>query len=1119
MGDHTRESFDRVEEIFLEALDLDPVQRAAFIEEACGSNHTLRQEVISLLEAHDEADADFLEETPSMLGHALPNVSRRLERVGPYRILSELGKGGMGIVYLAERDDDQYHKRVALKVMQQQRLNLLGMRERFLAERQILAGLEHPNIARMLDGGVTDDEVPYFALEYVEGVPIHEYCDANQLSIDERLRLFMTVCRAVHYAHQNLIVHRDLKPSNILVTPKGVVKLLDFGIAKLIDPDSQPHIEAVPITRTGLRIMTPEYASPEQVRGDKLTTASDVYQLGVLLYELLTGHRPYRLKTRIQHEIERIICEEEPRRPSTAISDIREVMRADGTTRTMTPDTISEARSTHTDKLRRQLIGDVDNIVLMAMRKETARRYASAEQLLEDIKRHLDGLPILARKDTVGYRANKFIRRHRFGVAAVASVMLLLVAFSVVTAVQANRIAAERDRAEQVTDFLVDLFKSASPAETKGQDVLVQDVLEQGVVNLENGLSDQPSVKAELLSVISEVYYTLGFYDEAESLGRESVSLNETAHGPTHERTALTQTLLASTLSRQGQYAEAETLYREALAIQKRRLGEEHVEYALTLKDLAGLLQDKGNYQEAEALYEQALAIRQEQLGNEDPKTITVRSRLASLAQAQGDFETAETLFRDVLMQRQRVLGDVHPDVAIAQNNLGLLLLRTGDYPEADSLFHASLAMRQQLYDPEHPSVATIYNNLSLLKRRLRDYEASDSLSLRALAINRSRLAEQHPNVASTLISLSYTSARLGRYDEAEARVREAIAMYDATLGPEHARAGQARVDLASLLSSRSRYKEAEVLLHEGIAIQRKQLGEQHPNLARSLNNLGVLLSRLQRNEESEAAYREALAINRQVFGEEHPQVITNTSNLASIIRRRGLYTEADSLYQIVLARQKDVYGAEHPSIATTMINMAVLRHSFLQDLDGAEPLYRDALAMEQKLLGPEHTKVARTLSSLAVLLIAKNEYEEAATLLEESLAINQAKFGEQHQQTAYCYHHLGRIARKQKDYDRALDRFERALAIRRQVFPDNHPQIAFSLLEQARTYKAQDRFDEAETFFVDSYTLLANRKHRSASDVLKDVVKFYEDWQKPEKAEQYRALLPNDNKDDSASA
>ena len=424
------ERWARVKELFEAAADLDPNARTALLEKECGGDEALRSEIESLLKSDEQTDG-FIEQPVFAIPRDLfpDNVEEPVagRHFGAYQVIREIGRGGLGAVYLAARADDEYRKQVAIKVIRRG-LDTDDIIRRFRTERQILAQLDHPNIARLIDGGTTDDGLPYFVMEYVNGEPINAYCDANALATTERLTLFRKVCAAVTYAHQNLVIHRDLKPSNILVTQEGEPKLLDFGIAKLLSTGDELFTQTIP----ALRVMTPEYASPEQVKGEKITTTSDVYSLGGLLYELLTGQRPYRLKTRTPEEIARAITEQEPERPSTAVSP--------------RPDPISPQSAIRNPKLLR---GDLDNIVLMAMRKEPARRYASVGQFSEDIRRHLTGLPVVARKDTVRYRTEKFIRRHKVGVAAAALIALTLIGGLIATFWQARRATQQRDRAER----------------------------------------------------------------------------------------------------------------------------------------------------------------------------------------------------------------------------------------------------------------------------------------------------------------------------------------------------------------------------------------------------------------------------------------------------------------------------------------------------------------------------------------------------------------------------------------------------------------------------------------------------------------------------------------------
>jgi len=443
----TPDHWQQIKSIFHLALELPAAERLQFLGRHCSGDPVLRAEVESLLASHEEADG-FIEpldyedtKVPSADGSS---THRLRQAVGAYRIVRELGRGGMGAVFLAARDDE-FYKEVAIKIVHSG-ADADFIIQRFRTERQILAQLDHPNIARLLDGGTTEEGLPYFVMEYVEGLPLLEYSDTHHLSTGERVQLFRQICAAVQYAHQNLIVHRDLKPDNILVTPDGTAKLLDFGIAKLLDPTASAF--ASPVTATALRLMTPAYASPEQARGLPVTTSSDIYSLGVILYELLTGHRPYQLIGNLSQDLLQVICEQQPERPSLAIQ--RRTTDADNQgTKPLTCEALSRLRDAQPEKLRRQLAGDLDNIVLMALRKEPERRYLSVEQFAEDLSRHLEGLPVLARRSTFAYRTGKFIGRHKAQVVAALLVFLTLITGTIIATWEAHRANSERARAEK----------------------------------------------------------------------------------------------------------------------------------------------------------------------------------------------------------------------------------------------------------------------------------------------------------------------------------------------------------------------------------------------------------------------------------------------------------------------------------------------------------------------------------------------------------------------------------------------------------------------------------------------------------------------------------------------
>jgi len=514
----------KADEIFLDALELPADQRRAYVDAACGGDDQIREEVESLLAAHDEAEG-FLER-PALSAAANvgtdaddPSIGRR---VGAYRLLRHVATGGMGQVYLAERAGAEFDQRVAVKLIHRGVYDREAMR-RFHNECQVLARLEHPNIARMIDGGITDDGTPYIVMEYVDGEPIDKFCNERDLPVEEHLRLFIDVCGAVEHAHKHSTIHRDIKPSNILVDEEGTVKLVDFGIARVIDAVEGPAYER---TATGLHVMTPYYASPEQIRGEMLSTATDVYSLGVVLYKLLTGRVPYIATTRSVKEIERIVFETSPTKPSEMILQ------------TPRPAT-SDVAAPDTRKLSRRLRGDLDTIVLMALRKEPERRYESAQHFADDIQRHLDRLPVTARRDTVSYRAGKFVRRHTAAVVAASLLVVVLAASTVIGfslyarserarfAEVAARTEAENnaETARQVTSFLARMFQESDPDVAGGRELTASEMLERGTERLDSELGEHPRAQVKLLQTLSEVYRRRGDLENARSLGERAVAI------------------------------------------------------------------------------------------------------------------------------------------------------------------------------------------------------------------------------------------------------------------------------------------------------------------------------------------------------------------------------------------------------------------------------------------------------------------------------------------------------------------------------------------------------------------------------------------------------------------
>jgi serine/threonine protein kinase len=743
------------------------------------------------------------------------------DRIGPYRVLRTLGSGGMGEVYLAERADAQFEQQVAIKVVHGGAL-AVSMHSRLKLERQILAQLDHPNIAHLLDGGALPDGSAYIVMEYVDGVAIDEFCDSNRLDINARLKLFQTVCAAVHYAHQNLIVHRDLKPSNILVTAAGVPKLLDFGIAKLLD-DRQAARYTLAVTQADIRIMTPDHASPEQVRGQAITTSSDVYVLGVLLYKLLCGTSPFFISSMRLSEIERAICEKDPPAPSQMVSG-EELPESSS---------IAEARGSTAKRLKRGLLGDLDNIVLMAMRKEPERRYGSAEQLAGDIQRYLDGKPVIARRDTVSYRTSKFVTRHWLPVSAAAAATFMIIAFSITTYVQSVRIAAERDRveqqrevaeherarAEEVSSFLVNLFKLSDPGENRGNQVTAREILDSGAKRLQAGLQNQPATKAALLSTVGSVYDSLGQFRDALPLLDESLRLEgqsqdssrvdtllelgrarigsgnlPAAEAPLQEALRLAQHesgamsvaaghalwSLGMLRSEQGQIGEAKDLYLRSLEI----LDKSHApqtDVSAVLSDLAKVYVLEQQWQLAKQTHERALEIDRRVLGDDDPRVAFRLHNLAIVAQNMGDLKLAESLYLDALKRQEHIYGDRHPETIAAKGNYGLLLQREGRLSEAEPLLRSALEARLAVNGPDHFLVGYCRVSLAILLHDKGDLAASENEFRQALAIYDKSLPASHQYRASLLMHFARLLVDRNKSVEALAKSEESIKIWTAT--------------------------------------------------------------------------------------------------------------------------------------------------------------------------------------------------------------------------------------------------------------------------------------------------------------------------------------------------
>jgi eukaryotic-like serine/threonine-protein kinase len=756
-------------------------------------------------------------------------------RIGPYRILRELGQGGMGVVYLAARADEEFRKRVALKVIRSGGASEEVVRH-FKRERQILAGLDHPNIAKLLDGGTTDDGLPYFVMEHIEGEPLLAYCDSRKLAVAERLRLFQSICSAVQYAHRNLVVHRDIKPGNILVAEDGSPRLLDFGIAKLLNPE----LAGEALTATAMS-MTPTYASPEQASGGRVTTATDVYSLGVVLYELLTGHLPYRLPSLQPLEILKAISEQEPEKPSTAVGRTEEM--------------VSSTREGTPDRLQRRLRGDLDNILMLALRKEPPRRYASVEAFSDDIRRYLEGLPVKARQPTAGYRAGKFLRRHVAGVAASAAFVVLLIGFAVAMAMQSARVARERDLAEKeraaaqqeretaqrVSAFLVDLFRVSDPSRARGETITAREVLDRGTAKIATDLKAEPEVRATLMTTMGSVYGNLGLYDKALPLLEEALETRKAALGNENIPVSRSLSNLGGLLWRMGDYAGAAARHREALAMVRKLLGNDHPDVPRHLNNLALALTSMGDYAASEALQRESLGMTRKLLGSEHASVAMGLSNLAIVLEKQGDYPGGEQLHREALVMRRKLLGNQHPDVAASLDNLANSLGRQGDYTGAEALSREALALRRRLLGNEHPDLARSLNNLANVLIEKGDYSEAENLSGEAVAMARKLLGDGHPEVAVYLVTNVETLCRTQKPADGEPLARQSLAIFKKALPAGHPYIAVAESGLGGCLTLSRRYMEAEALVLGSYPVIEAKMGVRSPETRKARERIVAL--------------------------------------------------------------------------------------------------------------------------------------------------------------------------------------------------------------------------------------------------------------------------------------
>jgi non-specific serine/threonine protein kinase/serine/threonine-protein kinase len=735
-----------------------------------------------------------------------------LGSIGPYRLIRKLGEGGMGQVWLAEQSAP-VKRQVALKIIKAGRYDGSALL-RFDVERQALAIMDHPAIAKVFDADSTPQGQPYFVMEYVPGFPITNYCDQKRLSVQERLALFIRVCEGVQHAHQKAIMHRDLKPSNILVVEvdgKPTPRIIDFGIAKAIS--QQDEDDETLVTRAGGMVGTPGYMSPEQADPTVLDvdTRTDVYSLGVVLYELLAGVLPFdaeQWQTKPFHVILRQLHEEDPPSPSMRIS------------RDSTSTTAAQRRNTEPRQLEGLLRGDLDWIALKALEKDRARRYGTPSELAADINRYLQNEPVVARPASTAYRTKKYIQRHKFGVAAATAMVLLMIAFAVMQAIQLRRITRERDRADRVTAFMTGMFKVSNPSEARGNDIRAREILDKSAKDIDTGLANDPELQTQMMNVMGTVYQSLGLTSKAEPLLRRALEIRQRILGPRNPETLQSQQDLAAAVLAQSHYPEAEKLCRETMEARRQVLGPEHHDTVDSLVQLARTLGYESRYDEAEKLNREALEVARRKWPR-DSLTATALSLLADTLTHEGKYQEAEKAAREALEMDRQALGSDHPSVLRDMFNLGGILTQEAHYADAEEINKELIESARRVLGPQHPGTLVAMNTLAMILDREKRFAEAEKLYREVFEAQRQTLG---PENASTLLTLGNLGSLLieeKNYPEAEKVLRQALAGLRRVLGPSHEVTATALENLARVLALEGKREEAFLNLRafaEGIS-------------------------------------------------------------------------------------------------------------------------------------------------------------------------------------------------------------------------------------------------------------------------------------------------------------
>ena len=912
------ERWCEIERVYHLARELPPVQREAFLEETCGGDEELRLEVKSLLNQGEEAEEYVRAAALAAKAQTLELRDLPGETVGRYRLLQKIGEGGMGEVWLAAQEEP-VRRRVALKLIKAG-MNSREVIARFESERQALALMDHPAIAKVFDAGSTHRGAPYFVMEYVAGVPITTYCDDSRLTVRERLELFMRVCEGVQHAHQKAIIHRDLKPANILVTEvdgKSAPRIIDFGIAKAL---TQKQAQDTVLTRLGAPMGTLEYMSPEQAlsSGEDIDTRTDVYSLGVIFYELLAGVPPLDLRKIAFDEYLRRLRDDEPAKPSARIRTRDQSGAIE----------VARRRRTEPLALTKEIHGDLDSIALKALEKDRLLRYGSPSDFAADIGLYLNHEAVGAVPPSAAYRARKFTRRHRVAMATVAAFVMVLMLATGISIRQTVRATKQRERADAeaavaqaVNDFLQnDLLAQASavtqsgPGKKPDLHLEVRTALDRAATRIAGKFNRQPQVEAAIRDTIGHTYLDLGLYPEARTQLERALELNKRASGPDDPRTLKTATRLGQLAVLEGKYPQAEALLSGTVKTQRRVLGAERRDTLSSAYSLATVYYWQGKYSQTEALLSQTLEIQRRVLGPEDPETLLSINLLAAAHIGLREYAEAEALYSRLLEIQRRVLGPEHPSTLFSMVNLANIYFFQGKYAQAEVLYRENLEVRRRVLGPEHPDTLISLNNLAASYENQGKYEQAQALYSQNLEIQRRISGPEHPFTLVSLNNLAEVYEDQGKYTEAEALYRKTLEIRRRVLGPEHPGTLETLSYLAALYQDEGKYALAETYAVQALKGRRHTLGSEQADTADAAADLAMAYQSQGKFVESEPLAREAFEFDSKKRPDDYERFRAESLLGASLAGQKK-YAEAEPVlldgYRGILARKDRIPVSE----------------------------------------------------------------------------------------------------------------------------------------------------------------------------------------------------------------